>query len=800
MSEQFTADSRATLESRLKLAEEILDISNRNIHLTMEILVRGSNDAEHLINQQTENTAAILLRVQKIREQVQSSKERELLNAAGIRWSSPRYQQGLRNFVSGQKSVDPGTAMADVMLPLLLDNNSWMAFVEFLRTELETPAADPEASEATAVRARELVRANQILKSKIAERKRMEERLSQLGSIIESSSDAIIIHSLDGTMVSWNTGAETIYGYSASEALGKPSDLLIAHDAQTDELPEVLTVAERGETVQVYEAVHVRKDGRRIDVSTAVSPVKDAEGTIVGMAAITRDISERKKAEERFYKAFDANPAPITIATLSEGRYIDVNESFLRITGCRREDVIGRTSLEMKFWESAEDRAGLVKALRETGSVRDVEITFVTKSGEQRTGSNSAEIIEIGGEKCVIAIFRDLTEQKVLEDKLRKAHRMEAIGQLSGGIAHDFNNLLTVMIGHSELLEERLARSDSSYRSAEEIKKAGTHAASLTRQLLAYTRQQVLAPEVLDLNAVIADLEKMLRRLIGEDIDFNTQLAADLSCIKADPGQIQQVIMNLVVNARDAMPDGGKLFVRTAHADMDEEVARRCLAESPYDYVLLQISDTGIGMDAETQAHIFEPFFTTKEVGKGTGLGLSTVYGVVKQSGGYVWVDSQPGRGTTFSIYLPKTAEVPAPRKSGSTLPESLRGVETILLVEDAGPVRELTRDWLINSGYTVLEAQCAHDAVRIAHREKRPIDLLLTDVVMPKMNGPALAKRVNIERPDTKVLFMSGYTGFRDQACLDSSAIILPKPFGRDVLLRKVREALRAEIASTTA
>ncbi len=419
MSPQLVQHS--AVEGNLKLAEEVLDISNQNIQLTTEILIRGGRDVEPLLKQQFENTTRIQLLVQKIREQLESDRDRVLLDAAGARWtSSNRYQQGLRGVTNGQKPVEAGGASVDVLLPLLLDNNSWRAFVQYLRTQLDSTGLDEEHREGMAGRTRELVRANRELKSKIAERKRVEERLSQLGSIIDSSSDAIIIHALDGTMVSWNAGAESLYGYPKSEVLGKSRNLLIAPD-QLDELRRIAEVAQRGEGVEMFEAVHVHKDGQRIDVSTAISPVKDADGKILGAAAITRNISDRKKAEERFYKAFNANPEPITIASLADGRFIDVNESFLRITGCRREEVIGRTSREMNFWERAEDRARLVKTLQEHGSVRDLEITFLTKSGEQRIGLNSAEIIEVGGEKCVISIFRDMTEQRMLEKKLLRA-------------------------------------------------------------------------------------------------------------------------------------------------------------------------------------------------------------------------------------------------------------------------------------------------------------------------------------------------------------------------------------------
>jgi len=788
---------RTNIETKLELAEKVLTISNRLVQITTEIYVRSGANVQALLEEQLEYFTRIRTLVQKIEELLESRKERELFAAVSARWSSMhRYEQSLHS-MSAAKLHQLGTTTADLMLPLLLDNFSWIAFIEFLRADLEV-RSDWEQKKDIGTRAADLVRANQELKSTIAERKRVEERLSQLGSIIESSSDAIIIHTLAGTMVSWNAGAQRLYGYAAGEVLGKSGTLLLPPEHR-DELSAMLERLKNGEPVELHETVHVRKNGQHIDVSTAISPVNDATGKLVGVAAITRDITDRKKAEERFYKAFQANPEPITIARLDDGVYIDVNEGFLRVTGCSREEVIGRTATDLKFWERADGRALMLKSLEKNGSIRDMEITFLTKAGEQRVGMMSAEIIEINGKKCVISICRDMTEQKMLESQLRKSQRMDAIGQLSGGIAHDFNNLLTVMIGHSELLEERLARNGTSLRSVEEIKKAGTHAASLTRQLLAFSRQQMMEQQVLDLNGVITDLEKMLRRLIGENIQFETVLDPALGNIKADPGQMQQVIMNLVVNARDAMPEGGKLLIRTANAEIGRNFeGDQQLAPGPY--VLLEISDTGTGMDAEIQTHIFEPFFTTKEVGKGTGLGLSTVYGVVKQSSGHISVDSAPGHGTTFAIYLPRTAERVAARKPGPCKLENVGGSETLLLVEDASSVRELTREWLTSVGYNVLEAGNPEEAVRIAKQYRQPIHLLVTDVIMPGMNGPALAKILAKIRPDMKLLYISGYTGFIDPRSIDPAAAIVSKPYTRESLLSRLREVLSPECEQISA
>ena len=398
-----------------------------------------------------------------------------------------------------------------------------------------------------------------------------------------------------------------------------------------------------------------------------------------------------------------------------------------------------------------------------------------------------------------ICMSLDITDRKQLEEQLRQAQKMEAVGRLAGGIAHDFNNLLMVIQGYGDLLAERLPAGDPLRRNAEQIQMASQKASSLTRQLLAFSRKQMLAPKILNVQSVVADMEKILRRLIGEDIQLETSSAQDLGLIKADRSQIEQVILNLAVNARDAMPQGGRLTIETANVELDASYSHPPAVLSPGKYVMLAVTDNGCGMDAETQAHVFEPFFTTKEKGKGTGLGLATVYGVVKQSGGYVWVYSEPGRGTSFKIYLPRVEESAAPAsRDGNRMAGTLeRGSETILLVEDEKGVRELAREYLTSSGYTVIEAENGHTALELAAMHVGPIHLLLTDVVMPGISGKELAERVGQVRPGIKIIYMSGYT---DQAVvhhgiLENDAVLLQKPFTLLTLAGKLREILAVPV-----
>jgi signal transduction histidine kinase len=400
----------------------------------------------------------------------------------------------------------------------------------------------------------------------------------------------------------------------------------------------------------------------------------------------------------------------------------------------------------------------------------------------------------------MMGICMDVTERKSTEEKLRQsenqlrqAQKMEAVGRVAGGVAHDFNNLLSVIIGYSDVSLEQLEPETELYKSIAQIKKAGECAASLTRQLLAFSRQQILEPQLLNLSTVVADVTKMLRRMIGENVNLTNVLCPVLRNVKADRGQIEQVLMNLAVNARDAMPQGGQLTIETANLELEEAYARLHAPFQPGQYVTLTVADTGCGIDPETQAHIFEPFFTTKEPGKGTGLGLATVYGVVKQSGGYIWVSSEPGQGTTFKIYLP-TVDEPSGTGELSELPlRSTKGTETVLVVEDDEPIRNFICECLERQGYSVVSAGDPVEAVEAAERHKGMIQLMVTDVVMPGVSGRELAEQLAPRRPEMKVLFVSGYTddAIVHYGVLEAGLAFLQKPFTRMGLAQKVREVL---------
>jgi len=519
----------------------------------------------------------------------------------------------------------------------------------------------------------------------------------------------------------------------------------------------------------------------------------DSVGGHIALAIERRRSEEAlRKSESVFRLLFSHNPLPTWVVDNETLQFLQVNDAAVRQYGFAPEEFSRMTVLDIRSEEkrppsevhaSGDDAAGryqgLCKHRKKDGKIFEVEMI--------------SHQLDYAGRRVRLIVAQDISERHLLEQQLRQATKMEAVGRLAGGVAHDFNNLLMVIKGHTELLMNALPSEDGMSRKILQIDRAADRATALTKQLLAFSRMQVLQPRVMNLNGVVEDMGKLLPRLIGEDIELGISTAPDLGMIRADASQMEQIIMNLAVNARDAMPTGGRLFIETSNAELDQTYNNTHPIVQPGRYVLLAVSDTGIGMDAETLAHIFEPFFTTKEPGKGTGLGLATVYGVVKQSGGFIWVYSEVGKGTSFKIYLPRVDQ--PEDKCGGPIPfaETPRGTETILLAEDEQDVREVAREFLESGGYTVIEAHNGAEALRLAKEHTATIDLLVTDMVMPGMTGKELARRLQHQHSGIGVIFMSGYTEQSAAENTDGSANmrLLTKPFSRSSILRAVREAL---------
>jgi PAS domain S-box-containing protein len=680
-----------------------------------------------------------------------------------------------------------------------------------------------------------------ITQSKQAERALIESE-SKFRAVAETAASAIYIH--DTTRFLYvNRAAEQISGYSRTEFMTADDPWLLVHPDFREEVRQRGEARLRGESVPTrYELKLVTKSGdiRWLDTSANCIRFEGQDATLV----VAVDITERKRADvlqAALYRIADQTSTATDLQAFYPaihsivGELMDASNFYVALYDedadrlsfpyfVDQEDPKpapkplgkGLTEYVLRTTESQLVSAERFQALVRSGEVEKIGTPAVdwlgvplrksdkafgalvvqSYSDTVRYGGRDQEILNFVGQHVATAIEHRRAENALRqsEKQLWQSQKMEAVGRLAGGVAHDFNNLLTVIKGYAELMLEDLKLSDPMRADMEEVQKAADRAAALTRQLLAFSRRQVLAPKVVNLNHLVEDMNKLLRRLLGEDIELSIRLADDLGSAKADPGQIEQVIMNLAVNARDAMPRGGKLTIETANVELDQAYAREHAVVRPGSYVLLAITDNGSGIDAETLSHVFEPFFTTKEQGKGTGLGLSTVYGIVKQSDGYIWPYSEPGMGTTFKVYLPRVDEKAARAHARAQASSRLGGTETILLVEDEEGVRGLTRQILQRHGYTVLEAESGQDALLLCERYSGPIHLLLSDVVLAaQMNGRELVERLSPRRPEIKVLYMSGYS---DEAIVHHGVLapgtaFLQKPFTTESLMRKLREVL---------
>ncbi len=644
----------------------------------------------------------------------------------------------------------------------------------------------------------------------ITERKRTEDEWFRLAAIVESSEDAIVGESLNGIITSWNKGAEHIYAYAAGEIIGRSVSVLNPPE-RSDEIPQIMYKLSRGHRIEPFETVHLTKDGRHIDVSLTVSLVRDGTGKSIGFSTVCRDITERKQAEEKLraqekalrssegrYRSLYEGVVHGIYRVGLDGQFLEVNPALVAMLGYNSAADVLKLNAATDVQVYRADSPPLLQKWLQEKRIED-EVTW-------RRGDGTVITVRLNGrtltdEQGVVQSFEfiaeDVTERRYLEQELHQVQKIEAVGQLAGGIAHEFNNYLGVILGYSEFLVEEAGTNESLRRAVAEIKAATQRAASLTRQLLAFSRKQVLEPAILDLNQVIWEAHNLLRRLVPANIEIIPVLDPALGRVKADPGQIQQILINLAVNARDAMPHGGKVTIETANAELDESYCSQHPGVEPGAHVLLAVRDTGCGMDAETLSHIFEPFFTTKEQGKGTGLGLSTIYGIGKQSGGHIDVESFLGKGTVFRIYLPRAQAQVEQAEPTVTQPEESGGSATILVVEDETALRRLICISLERRGYKVLAAKDGAEAIEICQQSPSQIQLVLSDIMMPHVNGLQLRERAATLCPDAKFLFMSGYSEEIVENLWAQGCAFLEKPFLPDELVGKVREVLKGGVAA---
>jgi len=657
-------------------------------------------------------------------------------------------------------------------------------FLEAGATDLYATSLGPRALESRVLIAERLV----------LEHAKLKDRELRFRRLFESGVAGVTISDLEGNFKEANAAFLRMLGYTHDEMVaGKLNwETITPLDWLVSDIEDRVQLRSTG-FLPLRERDFVHKDGRYIATLVGSAAL---EGTTEFISYVT-DISKRKQAEEallasatQYRTLFEQSPLPKFLYDHATLRYLAVNDAAVAHYGYSREEFLAMTAADLRPSEDVPAFLAGVGAL-EDGTTHSLPYRHKKKDGTVIEVDITVHKFVFDGRPCGLTIAVDTTERNRLEAQLRQAQKMEAVGSLAGGIAHDFNNLLSVILSYSKMLAESLKPGDPMRIDLEEIARAGTRAAELTRQLLAFSRQQVLAPKVLDLNAVMSGIARMLQRLVGEDVELAVVGGSDLGAVRADPGQIEQVLMNLVVNARDAMPTGGKLTIETANVELDLSYTVQHSGVAPGSYVMLAVTDTGVGMQPVTVARMFDPFFTTKELGRGTGLGLSTVFGIVQQTGGHIWVYSEPGAGTTIKVYLPRSAEVAT--NEVPVAPVVRRASETVLLVEDEEAVRLVTRTILERAGYHVLEARSGGDALLICEQHPATIHLLLTDVVMPRMSGRVLAERLGSLRPAMRIVYMSGYTddSVVRHGVLDSDVAFLQKPIVPDALTRKLRDVL---------
>lgn len=682
------------------------------------------------------------------------------------------------------------------------------------RTEEALRKAHEELEVRVRERTAELAQANKAMEAEIIQHKQTEAKLrkseERYRNILESIQEGYFENDLAGNLTFVNDALCRNLGYSGEELIGMNYRQYTDEKTAMELFRNYNRLYRTGEPIKLLEIERIGKDGKKSFAEISTSLIRDSEGKPIGFRGISRDITERKQAEEALqgseerYRNIIESIQDGYFETDLAGNFSFVNDVICRHLGYTKEELIGMNYRQYADEENSKKLFQLFNELYRTGQpTKPFAVEYIKKNGSKLTAEISVSLIRDseGKPNGFRGISRDITERRraeeerlSLQEQLRQSQKMEAIGQLAGGVAHDFNNLLTVIKGYSQLSLINLKENDPLRGNIQEIEKATQRATDLTRQLLAFSRRQILDLKVLDLNVLLKDLDKMLRRIIGEDIELVTLLSGDLGKVKIDPSQIEHVIFNLAVNARDAMPSGGKLIIETANVELDEKYAHAHASVIPGRYVRLSVSDTGVGMTQEVKEKVFEPFFTTKEKGKGTGLGLSMVYGIVRQSSGDIWVYSEPGQGTTFKIYLPRTeeeADRPQKREDTDSFPG---GSETVLLVEDDELVRDLANRLLKQLGYRVLEATNGEEALTVAkEHDGETIHLLLADIVMPQMGGKALADRLKIPRPNVKVLYTSGYAdnAIVHHGVLDPGTHFLQKPFSLKMLSHKVREVL---------